>query len=248
MAIEAIPQSAIAQDLLKQIDEQILHLESRESMIEGQMQLADSLINYDRIDQAVNVLRSLKEYAPDHEDVSALYRKAMFEKWRNKASDQYSQGRLQAARLSLDSALVLFPGHTWCQQMLQRIDRELSSTEKVVVDSIVPARRLSPEIQKEIAVAYELGQNHFKEGQLAEAIAQWERVELLAPDYLSVRTFLVNAYKYVGIEHYSQNKLEDAIEAWQKAARLNPQNAEIKEYIDRTQSEIRNLRELSYGR
>ena len=87
---------------------------------------------------------------------------------------------------------------------------------------------------------------YFEDGNLSQAIIHWEKVERLAPDYASVREYLVNAYKFVGVELYSQNKLQEAVDTWQKALRLQPGNDEIARYIRRTENEIRKLHELSY--
>ena len=62
-----------------------------------------------------------------------------------------------------------------------------------------------------------------------------------------MRTYLVNAYKYVGVELYGQNKLKEAVSVWKKAAQLQPNNDEIADYIRRTENEISKMQELSYG-
>jgi hypothetical protein len=68
----------------------------------------------------------------------------------------------------------------------------------------------------------------------------------LAPGYRSVRDYLVNAYKFLGVELYTQNHLEDAVGVWKKAAGLDPESREIANYIRRTQGEISRLQEISY--
>jgi len=64
---------------------------------------------------------------------------------------------------------------------------------------------------------------------------------------MSVREYLVNAYKYVGVEMYGRNQLPQAVEIWKKAAILDPANAEIANYIKCTENEIIRLQELTYG-
>ena len=93
---------------------------------------------------------------------------------------------------------------------------------------------------------YKSGQELFGKGALTEAIGQWEKVLNLAPDYMSIREYLVKAYKFVGVEQYSQNQLGEAIASWKKAIQLEPANSEIIGYIQRAENEIRNLKELSY--
>jgi hypothetical protein len=80
------------------------------------------------------------------------------------------------------------------------------------------------------------------------AIKSWERVEMLAPDYNSVRQYLVEAYKYLGVEQYGNNELEQALALWRRAAELMPGNQEILSYIRRTEAEITKIRELTYER
>jgi hypothetical protein len=61
-----------------------------------------------------------------------------------------------------------------------------------------------------------------------------------------VRSYLVNAYRFVGIDLYSRSLYDQAVEVWKKAARLEPDNEEINGFIRRTETEIRKLQELSY--
>ena len=105
---------------------------------------------------------------------------------------------------------------------------------------------LSEELEREVDLAYKDGQRLFREGRLWDAVSSWERVEALAPDYKSVRDYLVDAYKFLGVELYTQNRLEDAVEVWKKAARLDPDSSEISSYIRRTEGEISRLEEISY--
>ena len=98
----------------------------------------------------------------------------------------------------------------------------------------------------QVETAYKTAQEYFKKGDLNEAITHWEKVERLAPNYASVREYLVNAYKFVGVELYSRNDLREAVRVWKKAADINPDNQEIIKYINRTENEIRKLEELSY--
>jgi tetratricopeptide (TPR) repeat protein len=61
-----------------------------------------------------------------------------------------------------------------------------------------------------------------------------------------VRDYLVEAYKFLGVELYTQDRLEDAVETWKKAADLDPDSGEIANYIRRTEAEISRLQEISY--
>jgi cytochrome c-type biogenesis protein CcmH/NrfG len=101
-------------------------------------------------------------------------------------------------------------------------------------------------MRRQVDALYSSSRDAFEAGNLRTAITGWEQVEAMAPNYQSVREYLVTAYKFVGVEYYGQNKLAEAVEVWKAAQRLNPNNAEISEYIRRTESEIRKLKELSY--
>ena len=106
--------------------------------------------------------------------------------------------------------------------------------------------KLSPELRREVEDTYASGQRAFQAGELTQAIELWERVERLAPGFESVRAYLVNAYKFVGVELYGRDQLEQAVATWRKAAALEPNNPEIAGYIKRTETEISKLKELSY--
>ena len=111
------------------------------------------------------------------------------------------------------------------------------------------ARRIGvapDDLRKEVEADYKTGQQLFEKGNLTGAVARWEKVERLAPGYMSVRTYLVDAYKFLGVELYTQSRLADAVDVWKKAAGLDPDSSEIAGYIKRTESEIATLEELSY--
>ncbi|MGD9140071.1 MAG: hypothetical protein PVJ42_00885, partial [bacterium] len=102
--------------------------------------------------------------------------------------------------------------------------------------------------QREVAATYKRGQDLFEKGRLSEAVVEWERVEALAPDHMSVRDYLVDAYKFLGVELYTQSKLSEAVDVWKKASRIAPDSTEIESYIKRTEHEISKLQEMSYDR
>ena len=102
--------------------------------------------------------------------------------------------------------------------------------------------------RKEVETAYRAAREAFNQGDLPSAITSWEKVERLAPDYLSVRVYLVQAYKFVGVELYAQKRRADAVTIWKKASLLDPNDAEVGEYIRHTELEIQRLRSLSYDR
>jgi tetratricopeptide (TPR) repeat protein len=119
-------------------------------------------------------------------------------------------------------------------------------SEEPLQADVRPAESLSAEEKNEIDIAYRTAQELFKKGDIKRAIEHWESIEQLAPNYLAVREYLVNAYKFVGVEFYGMNRLQEAVDVWKRAMLLDPNNDEIRSYITRTEIEIRKTRELSY--
>jgi tetratricopeptide (TPR) repeat protein len=139
---------------------------------------------------------------------------------------------------------MLFPGHRWCLDLRAKCH---ATAQPVATPTVVSGTApLSRELQKEVDAAYRTGQAAFTQGDLRGAVAGWETVERLAPGYQSVREYLVNSYKFLGVELYGQNRLPEALDVWRKAAVLAPGNAEIAAYVKRTENEIQKLKAMSY--
>ena len=171
------------------------------------------------------------------------------EYWRQTASLAYEQRDFRAALTALDSVTALFPGHEWGVDLRERIRRIQAQSRREAQRAAAGPEKpapLSPDLEREVQAVYREAQQAFADGDLDRAIVGWEKVERLAPDYQSVREYLVNAYKFVGVDLYGQNRLDEAVTIWLKAAALAPDNGEIQGYIKRTENEIRKLRELSY--
>jgi len=188
------------------------------------------------------------QYEPDNNLVKQAYRKVRFEKWFNFVDTEYALGNYDKVLIGLDSALEIFPGHKQCLAIKQQIIQEIKLQNTVAKETITETKKvaqLSPELEKKISIDYESAQSEFEKGNLLEAIKYWENVEKLAPDYQSVKSYLVNAYKYIGVEYYGKNLFDEALEVWRKAIRLEPENSEIHNYIKRTSAEVRKLKELA---
>ena len=247
LALAKVSNSTQAQEILNRADRAIRAASSQEELIEKRLWQVDSLLNYGQLDRALTVVKTLVEFAPDHSGVRLASKRVEFERLREKVMSTYASEDLNGTLIILDSALALFPNHQWWLDFHARVKKEMQKQRPAATEKqMSKAVPLSPEVKKEVEEAYRTAQNHFKKGDLAEAIRNWEQVERLAPDYQSVHDYLVNAYKYVGVELYSQNQLREAIDVWKKASRINPENAEIIKYINRTENEIRKLEELSY--
>jgi len=242
------PDSPDASTLLGRITEALRASSAREEMIGRRLAAADSLISFGQMDEAIQTLSGLAQVDPGNELVAAALKRARFERWKTAASDAHAGGQSYRALAALDSALVLYPGHKWCVELRQRIQVEQKSAATAPAAVSKPASTLSPEMVQEVEAAYRLAQEQFTAGNLEQAVSNWERVERLAPGYRSVRDYLVRAYRFVGVELYGRSKLEEALDIWTKALKLDPNNSEIRGYLERTETEIKKMREYSYDR
>ena len=247
LALAEEPQSSQAASLLRAVNEAISALASQEKMVDDNLRQVDSLLSYGQITQAMKVVNSLKQFAGSDRRVTLAYNRVRLERWKADAMTAFNAEKNETAIVLLDSALTLFPGHQWCKEMRSRIVLAMKRPATPTVVASAPiVQPLSSQMLKEVGDIYVAAQQYFEKGDLASAIENWERVERLAPDYENVRGYLVQSYKYVGVELYSKNKLQDAVVTWKKAVALDPHNGEIQSYITRTETEIRKLHELSY--
>lgn len=241
------PKSDVAGQYLNKANSALENIASSDEMIQERLLAIDSLIGYGQVSHARTIMKSLLQFAPDEKRIQLANRKVEFEYWREKATNAYGTNNLEAALSAIDSALTFFPGHKWCQQLRDRMNtsiEEAFSKPKPAV--VISAEPISADLRKEVESSYKTAQRFFEKGDLSQAVQRWEKVERLAPNYQSVREYLIKAYKFIGIELYGQNYLSEAIVTWNKAIQLNPGNDEINDYIKRTRNEIRKLDELTY--
>ncbi|MCP4566356.1 MAG: hypothetical protein GY841_02115 [FCB group bacterium] len=241
------PASAEAAGILQQATTAIEQSSTLVETIRRGLWRSDSLLNYGYVDKALNIVTELNQLVPEDSEVKQALKKIKFEHWKETAVLAQTAAEYGKAGYAVDSALVLFPGHQWCLQMRRQIiaDMRRAQEKSPVVVPVAP-KSISPEILKQAELAYEAAQKYFKNGELQQAIEKWETVQRLAPNYQSVRKYLINAYKFIGVDFYGRNQLADAVTIWRKAAELDPDNSEISGYIRRTEAEIRKLSELSY--
>jgi tetratricopeptide (TPR) repeat protein len=245
LGVDANAAAAVA--LLDQANAALMHSAERDRMLEEGLLAVDSLLSYGRLERAAKTVVALKELAPKDPRVAAAAKRTEFERWRAVASAAFADSDWPATDQALDSALAIFPGHAWCADMKGRVARELKPRQApATATPQAGATTLTPELRGQVSALYDAARKAFERGDLNDAISRWDRVEQLAPDYESVRDYLIRAYKFVGVELYGHNQLDAAIAAWSKASRLDPNNAEIANYIRRTETELRKLRELSY--
>jgi tetratricopeptide (TPR) repeat protein len=247
LALASVPGSPEARNLLSRADAAIQQSVTQDQMVESQLVLADSLVSYGEFDEALVAVKGLRGLGRDDNRISLVIKKAEFGSWRRLAETELAQANHRAASAALDSALARFPDHPYCLSLRTRIEEAaMPRVEAEAPQEVDRPEPLSPELLEQVDEIYRSGQRLFEQGDLPKAVARWENVETLAPDYLSVREYLVNAYKYLGVELYTRNQLEEAVATWKRASELNPDSVEIGNYIRRTEAEISRLRELSY--
>lgn len=248
-ALDIIPSSAEAQQLFDSSEQYIANQLSEKELFTEQLWIADSLVDFGNLEKAILILSELTNIAPDDKRVQRLLVKTRFEKFRKQAENAVMVNSLELASKSLDSAVALFPDHQWCLDFKNLLNDLTQKKNENIAKPIRPTsvKVLSENIKNEAASLYRTAQAQFENGDLQAAVRNWETVENMAPDYQSVRKYLINAYKYLGVELYGNNNLNDAVEVWKKAEKLNPNNEEIVNYIKRTLNEMKKVKELTYG-
>jgi tetratricopeptide (TPR) repeat protein len=246
-ALEIRPGSERAQVIVTKANEELAGMTSGSALIEERLLRADSLIEYGKVEEALEAMQAISNLADSVPRINSTLKKIMFEVMRDRTAMRYGSGEFKSALSTVDSAAAIYADHPWCTEMRNRISREMSRRAPSV-ETAVAKKAVAPssEIIAGADAAYLEGRQLFESGDLSNAIEKWETVDLIAPAYKSVRTYLIKAYKYLGVELYGKNKLDDAIAIWRKASALDPENEEIADYIKRTESEISKLKELSY--
>ena len=248
LAVKAYPESPDAISLIEQVNQMLKESEAREALMKDQVHQIDSLLTYGKYDDAIARATSLQDISPTDRVVSQLLKRARFERLRNQGDRAFAADDFELTLRIIDEAEKLFTEHQWSKSLRERVAQAIRSKQTRQPSG-------SPRIEVELTEAsrkqaedfYRIGQEAFERGAFEDAIASWEQVELLAPNYLSVRDYLVGAYKYLGVEYYSDNNLDRALAVWRRAVELMPGNQEIASYIKRTEAEMAKVRELSYG-
>ena len=250
LALSVNPGATQAEGLLARAVDSMTATSGQAEMFNRQAVLVDSLLSYGQTDRALAILQSMVANYPDHELTQSLLKRGKFERLKEAATGYLESDRLDRAALMTDSAQAIYPGHSWCVGMKAKIEGRrhlLATTRAEKTAPEVERAQLSEELLAEVESSYLSAREAFAAGQLAGAIQSWEKVERLAPDYKSVREYLVSAYKFRGVDFYGQGDLQGAIEIWEKAIALAPDNGEIAGYLERTKTEMAKLREYSYG-
>ena len=247
LAIQIQSNSADAKKLIEQANKAISSTTAREDLVMERLAKSDSLLNYGKTTEAIDLLTGLSQLYSADRRITQMLNKAHFERLKEKAAYAHSQQKDIEALLLIDSASTIFPNHEWLLALRSAIKAEQARNAAQEVRAAVSSKpKLSGQLLKDAEDEYALARTMFTKGDLTGAIEHWENVERFAPDYQSVRDYLVKAYKFLGVDFYGKGDLRKAINVWQKASLLVPTNEEIKKYIQRTETELRKLKQLSY--
>jgi tetratricopeptide (TPR) repeat protein len=247
LAQSVYPESTEAATLKQVINHVLDESATRERMVEDQIRQIDSLLTYGQYEAAVTRTKSLAQIVPGDSRVASLLKRARFGILSERGDRAFANSNYDLALAIVNEAETLFPEHQWCTSLRKRVaDAKRAMANTVATSSQDTKRPLSDNVRNEVEDLYRDGQVAFDKGMFEDAIESWERIELLDPDYSSVRQYLVEAYKYLGVEHYGNNELEQALALWRRATELMPGNQEILSYIRRTEAEITKIRELTY--
>jgi len=247
-ALDVYPEDTAAKRIAESAHREIQQSTRRQELVSDGLKRVDSLLTYGHATEALNAALSLRQLSPNDESVRASVSLARAGYYKQVISDLYGGGEYERAKVKTDSALAIFPNHQWFAQIADKIDKRLHppTPQVAVAQQAEAVPELSSEIRDQAKQLYDDAGKAYEAGDLETAIARWEQVERIAPNFESVRAWLVNAYKYMGVEYYGSNRLQDAIAVWEKAQKLDPGSTEIAEYVRRARSELHNMQELSY--
>jgi tetratricopeptide (TPR) repeat protein len=247
-AIAISPDSVSCKRLIDQIDNGIREIESKDELVGKRVWIADSLLGCNKIDQAYAVIEAARKLVPGDNRLAVSLKRIKLEKHRESVLAAVSSGQLKKAESIADSALMLLPDHKFFIDLRSQIRYSLDSLNQNTSRQNDGAQNgPSRALIKEVERIYSVAKNLYEKGRLNEAIVEWEKIELIYPNYLGVRKYLIDSYKYAGIDLYGKNRLKDAIALWEKAIKLDPNNTEISRYIERAEFEKKRVEELSYG-
>jgi tetratricopeptide (TPR) repeat protein len=232
LALADEPASDSAKRILQRCEKALAGSTKTREMLKAQLDRIEDLLARGKVDEAEQVARSLVEYAPNDDAVKLAAMQVELERWRRSPQAARDTKRPPAGPVAA-----------------QEPRKEQAAPEKPVQRAAADETTrepMSPVLQKEVEAAYRSAQEAFGAGSLQKAIGEWEKVERLAPAYQSTRSYLVRAYKFVGVELYAQKQRTEAVAAWKKGAALDPSDAELRDYIEHTELEIAKLKSLSY--
>ncbi|MFH1282463.1 MAG: tetratricopeptide repeat protein [bacterium] len=95
---------------------------------------------------------------------------------------------------------------------------------------------------------YKLGEEAFNSGNYLNALENFKKVLLIAPQNSKVKELVIESYLAQGIVYYRTEQLSKAVEQWDQALKLNPNNEKARNYKTRALIKLESIRKLKDGK
>ncbi|MDD4856573.1 MAG: hypothetical protein PHD74_00550 [Candidatus Krumholzibacteria bacterium] len=242
-----------AVDRIKRCDQRLQELSNAERMIDWTLANAIDLYTKQNWAEAVSAFKDVLALDPKHElalDYLARAREMMREQYEQLfvAADRLAaSGRYAAAIQPLAVELERNPTDVRVEAKIAEIEALRKKAEIAQAKAAAQNRpvQISSDDLERLRPSYQRGIDSFTRSDFAHAIAEWEGVYRVAPQYEQVSDYLVKAYQYLGMEYYADHEYERALEVWNKILVVDPDNEKAIRYIGKTTEELSKLEKLT---
>ncbi|MFH1563344.1 MAG: PorV/PorQ family protein [Nitrospirota bacterium] len=148
----------------------------------------------------------------------------------------FTAGEYGQASTKFQKALILNKNLNEAQIYLDKSNAKSSELKK---------KELSPQLTKQVVVAYDKGLRYFQGQKITQAIKQLEFVYEHNHQYREIQLYLIKGYLVAGMEHYTTGRLSEAINTWEKVLQIDPENQKAISYINRTKTELAKIEEIT---
>jgi len=160
------------------------------------------------------------------------------------------RGDRETAADRYGEALTLRPDRDDLAREIARLEKpagDASAATGETAQAPLPVREPTETERREAEAMYRSGVDAFREGKNEEAIRYFEFVHGLMPSYENARSYLKQAYLFVGMDLYTEGDLSGAIARWERILEIDPEDEKALSYVRRATTEIRRSRDLSGG-
>ncbi len=148
-----------------------------------------------------------------------------------------------AARLRLQSAILLYPDDVELKAELARLDKIIEggqNTPGIAKAGTGAARQPAEIASAELKAAHQAG----KEDRLDDSVYHLSQALILVPSTGPVHSEAVEYARVLGLKFYSTGRFTQAREIWKLALGADPSNAKLKKYLDEVQSRLEDLEHI----
>jgi tetratricopeptide (TPR) repeat protein len=133
---------------------------------------------------------------------------------------------------------------------LQLAEKKKSRGATPVTEDTTPRtpQRLTPEQRRDLQRKYQDGLAAFTRGDFDEATRNWRAVWFDAPNYENVRSYLIKAYLFQGVELYGRGQYDAALDRCKSVLEIDPTNEKALRYLDRIQEEKLEIEAIERGK